>query len=843
MIARRRNSRALLPALVLLASVTAVLPAIAAHFIGTVEAGIDRAGSDYKNVALDRANPAACATLCANDNNCRAYTYVKPNMQGPKARCYLKKAVPAAVARDCCTSGVKKNAFVVVTEETGSDRPGGNYRDFALEAAQPALCRNQCDSEAQCKAYAYVKPGLQGPKARCWLKSTIPPRSANACCTSGAKLSSATLLTVEGQRNRAGSDLRSFRLTHPDVDICRAACGADTNCKAYTYVKPGVQGPDARCWLKSAVPAAVASDCCTSGTRITKEVDPQSAAGGTGQGWQALATKVDGLVEELMKKKLPGMTVAVILDGRLVLTRGYGIAGYSFQPGVTMMIRMQPHMRSRIGSVTKAVVTGPAGFALMKSKGIDPNTQTLYGPNGLFGTKYDADIEVGFRRHTPVVDIAISPEDRVFAWYVNGTFSEGSSDNLARHSAPKQYTLPPGKTPTDVRGIAIDQIGQVWTWYSDRTRSIGTPDRLDSIVGLSQKDSVKLPSGKTMDHIVGIDFAKKNPRVYVWYEDGTVSSGLPFELGKDGAPKPFTTSAQTSYDIRGVGIAKNDHVYAWFANGTASSGMSTRLDRYVKPYHYSMPATPWSAAMRDWYRKITIQNLLDHRAGFTRSGDTEGAKKLFGTNPTYESVHRHFLRTRRLLSQPGSTYSYSNHGFGLWTLLIERMSGEAYYPYVRDRYLKPLGLHQSVLPERSTPDALDAANFSFDASGKAVPIAYEQWGLGLAAGGFRASARDLVRLMKDLEARFTQAELDSMGWGKSSRGKLEHSGLTDGGTAYVVMFPQGYTSVSGVNLSRIHIAVVTNIRTESNELESLANKIALEVRGSNVPGNYDLWKP
>jgi hypothetical protein len=86
--------------------------AFAAEFAGTLETGIDRPGLDYKNVALDQASPAACAQQCADDSKCRAYTYVKPNVQGPKARCYLKSSAPGAITRDCCTSGVKKEGFV-----------------------------------------------------------------------------------------------------------------------------------------------------------------------------------------------------------------------------------------------------------------------------------------------------------------------------------------------------------------------------------------------------------------------------------------------------------------------------------------------------------------------------------------------------------------------------------------------------------------------------------------------------------------------------------------------------------------------------------------------------------
>lgn len=73
--------------------------------------------------------------------------------------------------------------------EVDKNRLGGDYRHFDLPAADPELCRAACDDDAQCKAFTYVKPGFQGPSARCWLKAPVAPpaRPNEACCVSGAK--------------------------------------------------------------------------------------------------------------------------------------------------------------------------------------------------------------------------------------------------------------------------------------------------------------------------------------------------------------------------------------------------------------------------------------------------------------------------------------------------------------------------------------------------------------------------------------------------------------------------------------------------------------------------------
>jgi PAN domain-containing protein len=65
----------------------------------------DRPGSDFHNFAL-RGNARDCQKICANERECRAWTFVKAGLQGADARCWLKNARPAAVASSCCTSGV-----------------------------------------------------------------------------------------------------------------------------------------------------------------------------------------------------------------------------------------------------------------------------------------------------------------------------------------------------------------------------------------------------------------------------------------------------------------------------------------------------------------------------------------------------------------------------------------------------------------------------------------------------------------------------------------------------------------------------------------------------------------
>jgi hypothetical protein len=69
--------------------------------------------------------------------------------------------------------------------EAGYDRPGGDYDVIDLDRAEPTLCFSACAKDAQCLAWTYVKPGIEGDLARCHLKASVTHDIPDPCCTSG----------------------------------------------------------------------------------------------------------------------------------------------------------------------------------------------------------------------------------------------------------------------------------------------------------------------------------------------------------------------------------------------------------------------------------------------------------------------------------------------------------------------------------------------------------------------------------------------------------------------------------------------------------------------------------
>jgi hypothetical protein len=151
-----------------------------------LEPNIDRPGGDLRVVDLAEPKPELCRDECARDPKCQSFTYVKPGVQGPQAKCRLKGSIPDPVPNDCCVSGVRADLTAVPLEEN-TDRDGMDYQTVDLKDANPALCYQACVKDPQCQSFTYLKPGLEGDQPRCRLKNGVPAPAPKDGHVSGVK--------------------------------------------------------------------------------------------------------------------------------------------------------------------------------------------------------------------------------------------------------------------------------------------------------------------------------------------------------------------------------------------------------------------------------------------------------------------------------------------------------------------------------------------------------------------------------------------------------------------------------------------------------------------------------
>jgi CubicO group peptidase (beta-lactamase class C family) len=160
----------------------------------------------------------------------------------------------------------------------------------------------------------------------------------------------------------------------------------------------------------------------------------------------------------------------------------------------------------------------------------------------------------------------------------------------------------------------------------------------------------------------------------------------------------------------------------------------------------------------DVARRVTIRQLLEHRSGIGGNvfGAPAGGKR---SDVRRLSDYLALFVNEPPQFEPGSRQQYSNAGFVVLGLLVERLSGEDYYDYVRRHIYEPAGLtrtgHWAVdsLPPNTamgyTSGRLDAET---PRSGPATRNTELLPGRGSSAGGGYSTAHDLLRLLNALRA-------------------------------------------------------------------------------------------
>ncbi|MNB67301.1 D-alanyl-D-alanine carboxypeptidase precursor [compost metagenome] len=140
------------------------------------------------------------------------------------------------------------------------------------------------------------------------------------------------------------------------------------------------------------------------------------------------------------------------------------------------------------------------------------------------------------------------------------------------------------------------------------------------------------------------------------------------------------------------------------------------------------------------YKQITPRMLLNHSSGLNGSSFTDAF--LFEDNDTY--AHDTLLKQlagQTLKADPGAYSVYSNDGFTLAEILVEKVSGMDFTSYIHRYITEPLGMVNTKTPLDS-PDTAKMAGLYYPTytgqlPGETVNV--------IGAGGIYSTAEDLAR--------------------------------------------------------------------------------------------------
>lgn len=236
----------------------------------------------------------------------------------------------------------------------------------------------------------------------------------------------------------------------------------------------------------------------------------------------------------------------------------------------------------------------------------------------------------------------------------------------------------------------------------------------------------------------------------------------------------------------------------------------------------------YNAAIKDTlYYRITVEDLLRHKGGFSR----RGGDPMFSTRwimmqngwseaPTQEQLMELQLK-RRLKFVPGTAQEYSNFGYLALSMVIEKVSGMDYETFMQENVLRPAGCvdfhiagnyYKHKLPNetRYYVQHDDEPAEEFNNSGRKVTRCYGGNNVtGLSgAGAWAASTPELALFVASIDGRpevpdiISRESVDlmteyfdestySLGWNDTKDGYWTRTGTFAGTSALIKYFPDG----------------------------------------------------
>ena len=311
------------------------------------------------------------------------------------------------------------------------------------------------------------------------------------------------------------------------------------------------------------------------------------------------------------------------------------------------------------------------------------------------------------------------------------------------------------------------------------------------------------------------DLSARIDRIFAGF--GPSSPGCAVGLAKDG--KPLYTHGYGSANLE-YGVPLTDSTVLESGSVakqfTASAIMALVADGKIalsddiKKY---LPEVPDFGG-----QKITIQNLLTHTSGLR---DQWGLLGIEGRGP---GTQVHTLMTtldlvahqKMLNFSPGSAYLYSNTGYALAALIVERVSGKSLDAFMQERYFKPLAMTHTQWRDDYTKVVRNRATAysGSEASGFHQDMPFTDM---VGNGGLLSTVGDLLKWNENLDRpkvggqayvdamqtqmRLTNGRTITYALGLSiypydGVREVAHDGSTAGYRTYLVRFPEQRVSIA-----------------------------------------------
>lgn len=140
------------------------------------------------------------------------------------------------------------------------------------------------------------------------------------------------------------------------------------------------------------------------------------------------------------------------------------------------------------------------------------------------------------------------------------------------------------------------------------------------------------------------------------------------------------------------------------------------------------------------WRPVTLRQLLTHTGG-APDYEEAGGYGVYETTPTIEEVFA-IVSDRPLDFEPGTRWSYSNTGYFLLSLVVQRVSGQRFGDYLREHIFAPLNLDHTFMGGYQPADVVLAQGCKPGDGDARVPVPPIHESSTFGAGGISSTLED-----------------------------------------------------------------------------------------------------
>ncbi|HLK61479.1 MAG TPA: serine hydrolase domain-containing protein, partial [Chthonomonadaceae bacterium] len=158
------------------------------------------------------------------------------------------------------------------------------------------------------------------------------------------------------------------------------------------------------------------------------------------------------------------------------------------------------------------------------------------------------------------------------------------------------------------------------------------------------------------------------------------------------------------------------------------------LDDKIRAFLSDLPAA-WS--------EVTVRNLLTHTSGIKNYTDIPDITKRWRNDYTHEEIIK-LVSGDPLEFAPGEKWAYSNTGYFLLGMILEKVSGKPYGAFLEERIFKPLGMTSTQVNDLGAIIPNRACGYTLaDNSLRNADYASMTW--PFAAGVLVSTVRDMAK--------------------------------------------------------------------------------------------------